>query len=176
MSQFFRKLIFLLALLSLAACSDGAKEEARSVGSPEVIAPAVEVTDAPASVERGGLPMPNLELGFPYVVKSDSTFIQKNTGQLRRALVLGFSEGTIEEKFAATSASLAALGFVTRADPTISEERISQSFYGRGGAYLEVRELPVGEDGLIGEVGLSWPIKSEEDPVPLFQEGRGSGR
>lgn len=171
MSPFFSKSIYLLALLPLAACGDGAKEDARGAGAPEVVAPVAEVPDVPAPAVGEELPLPGLKLEFPYVVKSDSTFVQKNTGQLRRVVVLGFREGTIEEKFGATAASLAALGYVTRADPTISDEKISQSFYDRGGAYLEVRRSPVGEDGFVGEVGLSWPIRSDDEPVPLFQEG-----
>lgn len=158
----------LVAIVFLTSCSDRNQAEISTQPTRSESRVQVDSPDAAPLNETAQTPLPGLKLGYGYVVKSDSTYAQKGTGQLRRAWVLEFNDDR-DEVFEETSNALKSLGFTTRKEPTVSEEVIRQSFFGRGGAYLEVKNTPSNTNDSRGTVALSWPVQSEDHPVPLFQ-------
>jgi len=166
--------LFWAAAICVSLVLLGCKQESAmpALATAAAVAPAGPTSDKTVIEDSVGLPLPGLKLSFPYQIQSDSTFNSIQTGQLRRAVVVEFHEEDLRTVFDEAADALKGMGYSTRAAPLDKGDVITQSFYGRGGAYLEAREDlgPRPKDpASAGVVALSWPIKSLSEPVPLVQ-------
>lgn len=176
----------LVGVLALSSCTEDASHSQNATPPEAIVDEEREeasldsgvASSGPENVEDGRasevLPFPGLVLEYPYEIQSDTVFYQERAGQYRRGIVVAFQGDSIETVFASTSDSLKRLGFYTKGDASFSDGVIGQSFYGRGGMYVEAhsgapkrRKNP----DSTGVVVLSWPVKSQENPEPLFVKG-----
>lgn len=158
-----RKIIAILISvpLVLAGCNGSDKS------APAASGPAVS-NNPSATAEAHPHPL-GLNYPFKNIFASDSTFNHKQTGELRRAYVVEFSDGDITQRFNDVKGILVSKGYTPVGSEKTADGSVSQSFQGRGGAYLEARSdlgKSPKDPNSKGIIAMSWGIQSTDNPAP----------
>lgn len=110
---------------------------------------------------------PKVELEFPFILTSERLYTREEGGEIRRGLMLEFSEGDTGSVLEELVRGFAKGGYKPRRIPAASAEgRVRFTMAKRGGVpvYIDVR--PAGSrkletSGALGTVWISWRIRDE---------------